>query len=166
MGTLTTPYTFAAGGYAVASQVDANFEALFNWVNTNGIWADASTAFTGVPSGPNTDPTSANQLTRKSYVDTAVNNVAAKFPNSGSIRAGSAAITTSNLGGFTISWAAFPTATLAVLLTPADNHVDVIAYPISGQVTASYAGCGAILANSGSYVVSSTFNLHWMAIGY
>lgn len=70
MGTLTKPYTFSAGGYAVAGQVNADMDALFNWVNAGGaMWSDASVAFSAVPSGPNVDPTSANQFTRKSYVD-------------------------------------------------------------------------------------------------
>lgn len=69
MGTLTQTFSFTPGTPAVASQVNTDLQTLFNWVNTNGIWADASTAFTGVPTGPSLDPTSANQFTRKSFVD-------------------------------------------------------------------------------------------------
>lgn len=69
MGSLTKPYTFTSNTFAVASQVDADFDTLYSWVNGSAIWADGSVAFTGVPSGPATDPTSANQFTRKTYVD-------------------------------------------------------------------------------------------------
>jgi hypothetical protein len=69
VSTLTVPFTFSGGTFAVASQVNSNFTTLYGWVNTNAIWADASRSFTGIPSGPSADPTSANQLARKSYVD-------------------------------------------------------------------------------------------------
>lgn len=62
-------YNFTAGTPAVADNVDQNFTDLVNWVNTNAVHLDGSKAFTAVPSGPATDPTSSNQLTRKAYVD-------------------------------------------------------------------------------------------------
>jgi hypothetical protein len=65
----SVPYNFTAGLPSVADDVDANFTAVINWINTNAVHLDASKAFAGVPSGPATDPTSDNQLTRKAYVD-------------------------------------------------------------------------------------------------
>lgn len=70
MSTLTKPFTFTGGTFAVASQVNSDFDTLFGWVNGgSAIWADASHAFTAIPSGPSSDPSSANQFTRKQYVD-------------------------------------------------------------------------------------------------
>ena len=65
----SVPNNFTAGTPAVADDVDANFAAVVNWINANAVHLDASKAFANVPSGPATDPTSDNQLTRKAYVD-------------------------------------------------------------------------------------------------
>lgn len=65
-------YNFTAGTPAVADNVDQNFTDLTSWINTNAVHLDGSKAFTGIPSGPATDPTTANQLTRKAYVDAAI----------------------------------------------------------------------------------------------
>lgn len=62
-------YNFTAGTPAVADNVDQNFADVVNWINTNAVHLDGSKAFTSIPSGPATDPTSANQLARKAYVD-------------------------------------------------------------------------------------------------
>ena len=62
-------YNFVAGTPSVADNVDQNFTDLVNWINTNAVHLDGSKAFTAVPSGPATDPVSANQLARKAYVD-------------------------------------------------------------------------------------------------
>jgi hypothetical protein len=62
-------YNFTNTTNADAEQVDTNYADLVTWINTNAVHLDASKAFTGVPSGPATDPSTANQLSRKSYVD-------------------------------------------------------------------------------------------------
>lgn len=70
MSTLTKPYAFTAGTYAVAQQVNSDFDAVFGWINGGGaIWSDGSVAFSVVPTGPAVDPTTDNQLARKAYVD-------------------------------------------------------------------------------------------------
>lgn len=61
-------YNFVAGNPAVADNVDQNFADIVTWINTNAVHLDGSKAFTGAPSYA-ADPTSANQLARKSYVD-------------------------------------------------------------------------------------------------
>lgn len=66
---LAVTNNFVSGTTAVADDVDQNFTDIVNYVNTNAIIKDGTLAFTGVPSGPATDPTSANQFTRKQYVD-------------------------------------------------------------------------------------------------
>jgi hypothetical protein len=67
----SVPNNFTSGLPSVADDVDANFTAVINWINTNAVHLDASKAFTSVPSGPATDPSSDNQLARKAYVDKA-----------------------------------------------------------------------------------------------
>ena len=66
---VTVPNNFVAATPAIADDVDANFTAITSWINTNAVHLDASKPFAGVPSGPATDPTTADQLTRKAYVD-------------------------------------------------------------------------------------------------
>lgn len=65
----TMTHTFVNGTPADASQVNANFTVLTAWIAANAMQIDGSVAFTGIPSGPATDPTTANQLVRKQYVD-------------------------------------------------------------------------------------------------
>lgn len=68
----TVPNSFTDGTATSAPAMNANFTAILNWVNTNAVHLDGTKAFTAVPSGPATDPTTANQLTRKAYVDAKV----------------------------------------------------------------------------------------------
>lgn len=65
----SVPNSFVAATPIVAAQANANFAALVTWVNSNTVATDGTVPFTGVPSGPATDPTTANQFTRKAYVD-------------------------------------------------------------------------------------------------
>lgn len=63
---------FVDGQTAIAADVNANFATLVDYIETNCIVknsADGVTTFETVPSGPATDPSTDNQLTRKSYVD-------------------------------------------------------------------------------------------------
>lgn len=66
---VSVPNTFSNATTADAAQVNANFAALVAWINTNAVHLDGSKAFTAVPSGPATNPTDVNHLTRKAYVD-------------------------------------------------------------------------------------------------
>lgn len=78
---VSVPNNFTVGTPAVADDVDANFAAVVTWINTNAVHLDASKAFTSVPSGPATDPTSDNQLTRKAFVDLQISK-GTSFPGS------------------------------------------------------------------------------------
>lgn len=69
MPTITKPFDFAEDSDAESDQVNDNFDTLYTWVNTNGIHKDGTNAFTAIPSGPASDPSGANQFTRKAYVD-------------------------------------------------------------------------------------------------
>jgi hypothetical protein len=67
---VSIPYTFTNGSQnADATQVNANFSALASYINTNVVLADGTVSFTGIPILPATMPTTANQATRKAYVD-------------------------------------------------------------------------------------------------
>lgn len=65
----TMPNTFVNGTPADAAQVNANFAVLTAWIAANAMQIDGTVAFSAIPSGPNSDPVSANQFARKSYVD-------------------------------------------------------------------------------------------------
>lgn len=69
MPSITKPHTFTDGTDAVAAEVNADFDTLYSWVNTDAIHKDGFQAFTAVPSGPAQNPTSDNQFARKAYVD-------------------------------------------------------------------------------------------------
>lgn len=61
--------TFVPGTDIEAAKVNQNFDDLVGYMNSSLMTKDGGTAFTGIPSGPATYPTTANQLTRKQYVD-------------------------------------------------------------------------------------------------
>lgn len=65
---LSIPNSIANGDALDATKVQENFDEIETW-SASTILTDGSVAFTGVPSGPSTDPSSANHLARKSYVD-------------------------------------------------------------------------------------------------
>lgn len=73
MTSVSKSYDFVPGQTIESAQVDANFDVLVNYTNGEVIVRDASKAFTAIPSGPGTDPTSPNQFARKQYVDNADN---------------------------------------------------------------------------------------------
>tara|TARA_R110000868_G_scaffold148399_2_gene370313 strand:- start:84 stop:758 length:675 start_codon:yes stop_codon:yes gene_type:complete len=65
-----TPFIqFTAGTPALATEVNSNFGYVQDWVDNDSMPRSGSVAFTGVPSGPATDPPSADSLTRRQYVD-------------------------------------------------------------------------------------------------
>ncbi len=108
---VSVPNNFTAGTPAVADDVDANFASLVTWVNTNAVHLDGSKAFTAVPSGPATDPTTANQLTRKTYVDTLVSTNAPRgVMATASVTAVQSGISTiTDVTSMTVTWTAVST---------------------------------------------------------
>ena len=69
MATAAVTYNFTPGTTIVAAQANQNFTDLVTFLNNSVMHRDASLAFTAVPSGPATDPTTDNQLVRKAYID-------------------------------------------------------------------------------------------------
>ena len=69
MSAVAKTYTFVPGTDILSSQVNQNFDDLVGYTNAEVIVRDGSKAFTAIPTGPATNPTSANQFARKQYVD-------------------------------------------------------------------------------------------------
>lgn len=65
-------YTFVPGTDIEAAEVNQNFDDLVTYTNTYVVTRDGSVPFTGIPTVSGTaatNPTNANQLSRKQYVD-------------------------------------------------------------------------------------------------
>lgn len=71
MATPVVTYSFTPATLIESAKVNQNFDDLVSFLQTDTVHVDASNAFTAVPSGPATNPSSDNQLTRKKYVDDA-----------------------------------------------------------------------------------------------
>jgi len=69
---VTVPNLIVNGPLLDAPTIMANWNALLVWINANVLQLDASKATTSILTGPNSDPISANQYTRKSYGDNLV----------------------------------------------------------------------------------------------
>lgn len=69
MSAVSKTYTFVPGTDIESSEVNQNFDDLVGYTNAEVIVRDGSKAFTAIPTGPGTNPTSANQFARKQYVD-------------------------------------------------------------------------------------------------
>lgn len=69
MSTVNKTYNFLPATDIESAEVNQNFDDVVNYVNDEVIVRDASKAFTAIPSGPGTDPTSPDQFARKQYVD-------------------------------------------------------------------------------------------------
>lgn len=65
-------YTFANSSTADATQVNQNFTDLVNYLNNSVVPKDGSVSMTGLLTLPASDPSTANQATRKAYVDAQV----------------------------------------------------------------------------------------------
>lgn len=73
MTAVAKTYTFVPGTPIESDQANQNFDDLVSYLNAEVIVRDGSKAFTAIPSGPGTDPTTSNQFARKQYVDNADN---------------------------------------------------------------------------------------------
>jgi hypothetical protein len=69
MSTVSKTHNFLPATDIESAEVNQNFDDVVNYVNAEVIVRDASKAFTAIPSGPGTDPTSPDQFARKQYVD-------------------------------------------------------------------------------------------------
>jgi hypothetical protein len=69
VATASVDYEFSNGTTADADEVNANFTSVLNFLNASVVHADGSVAMSGILSLPASDPSTANQAARKSYVD-------------------------------------------------------------------------------------------------
>lgn len=69
MATASVTYVFANGTNADGTQVNANFNSVTNFLNSEVIQRDGSIAFTAIPTLPASTPTLDNHAVRKAYVD-------------------------------------------------------------------------------------------------
>lgn len=165
------------GQYAVASQVNANFDALYGWVNGSAVWADASQAFTNVPSGPATDPSTPNQFTRKSYVDAGVTGVEshAYAPTAGggsyanNLQTGHTVITTGTLGTFTVTFpTAFTTTCSGVVISPSSTseHSDWNVQADGGSFSRTgFGGRIGLTTSDGGATSGEDYEICYIAFG-
>jgi hypothetical protein len=95
MATASVTYTFVNNTAADADEVNGNFSDLVTFLNTHVVHKDASVAMTSILSLPASDPTTANQATRKSYVDAAA--------GAGALTSFSPSLATGTIGNGTLS---------------------------------------------------------------
>ena len=69
MATASVTYSFIASTLIESAKVNTDFSDLVSFLNNSVVHVDGSKAFTAVPSGPAANPTTANQFTRKGYID-------------------------------------------------------------------------------------------------
>ena len=69
MATANIPNSITPNTPAEAAPIQANYDYVEDFLNNDVVHVDGTKAFTGVPSGPSTNPSSDNQFTRKRYVD-------------------------------------------------------------------------------------------------
>lgn len=91
MATLILANTFVALTTAESAKVNENFGDVVSFLNTQVAHLDGSQAFSGIPSGPATDPTTANQFSRKAYVD-------ARSSNADNLASGTVAVARGGTG--------------------------------------------------------------------
>lgn len=72
MAVASVSYTFAPLTLIESAEANTNFQDLVSFLNNQVVHKDGTVAFTGVPTGPDADPVSDNQLVRKKYVDVPV----------------------------------------------------------------------------------------------
>jgi len=147
MASLSIPNSFTNGSNADALQVNANFAAVATFANTEAVQRDASVAFTAVPSGPGVDPTTVNQLTRKSYVDA---KVAAYVPAAGSIAL-------SQLAANSVDSSKIVDASIA--------GGDIAAATITGSNIAGATIAGSNIAANTVTAANTTFGGAWVSTG-
>lgn len=175
MSTLTKPYSFAAGTNAVASQVNADFDALFNWVNGGGaMWADASVAFTGIPILPASDPTSDNQAVRRRTVANMVQPTAGFVggtPPAGTLFKIQGASTVSTIDSFGNQSITFPTPFSSGVLTIVAINGDANIGPHSILECGGLGLASAVfrwwnVVGPTTYGAGASVRCNWIAIGW
>lgn len=177
MGTLVKPFVFAAGAPAVGGQVNGDFDAIFTWINTGGaMWSDASVAFTNTPAGPNSDPTSANQLARKAYVDakvtaSGVSHLGLWGATNLLVQAGVSSVTTDVNGVFNITIPTpFPNSLVTNIQLLGQSNQGFTDYQVlissaSSRTTLQGRVAKLDVGGVGAGFNAGTFLINWIAVG-
>lgn len=182
MASFIKQFTFTPGTTALSSQLNTNLDDIANFLNNGVIHADGSKAFTAVPTGPATDPSSDNHLARKRYVDDG-SRKRPVFPNTTgtssilgtyngqqtTIKAGFNTGLTGPEGNFIIDFGgAFPNGIVSLVLTcvaqPGYNYLRSQAgiYLIDlGKATIRISD-----SNTGASLLGTNIGVTWMAIGW
>lgn len=105
MADVSVPNTFSDGTTADADEVNANFDALVSWVNTNAVRTDGSKVFTAHASGPSTDPSTDDQYSRKAYVDDKAGGLITRITTHSS--GNTVTVKSSAVSGTAYNWSAF-----------------------------------------------------------
>ena len=189
MSTFSLQYTFTADTDAVASEVNTNFSDISDFLNDNLVHLDGSKTMTGALVLPASDPVSANQAARKSYVDAgdasnlAALNLKAKAlaSNSSIDGAGTAAptwastqllveggrqdVTTNAAGDFTLTFpTAFPNGVLAVVVT---SLIAARNFYFAVHDTGTKAAVAVrVYQHDGTVLVSSSTTVSYIALGW
>jgi len=166
MTAVAKTYTFVPGTAIEASETNQNFDDIIGYINSEVIVRDASMAFTAIPSGPGTDPTTANQFARKQYVDnqdatitTSVTNLTTTVTNNKTaqdagfvarptvsgvasnpiIKATDAVVNTDIYGQATVTFpAAFPNAISTVVVSSGDAGVNTQFISVVSKSTSNF----------------------------
>ena len=137
MTAVSKTYTFVPGTPILAAEANQNFNDLVNYINGEVIVRDASKAFTVVPSGPAADPSSANQFTRKQYVDNLNTAVTTTVTNHTTDLTKRPTINNNATGVKIVSQSVFPTTNV--------NGDGTVNFPAG-----SFTNCTSVIATNGS----------------
>lgn len=158
--------TFVPGTDIESAEVNQNFTDVKDFIDTYVVKRNASTAFTSIPSGPATDPTTSDQFTRKQYVDnqdatitTSVTNLTTTVTNNKTaqdagfvarptvsgvasnpiIKATDAVVNTDIYGQATVTFpAAFPNAISTVVVSSGDAGVNTQFISVVSKSTSNF----------------------------
>lgn len=175
MAVLSKLYTFLAGAVAQPNEVNVNFDDIIDFVNDEVVHKDGTVAMTAHLSGPATDPTAANQYTRKAYVDASdllrprmrglLNGVVDTNTVQCYVTGGSFVVTLDGSGNAAVPFqTAFPNGIIAVTASNGDLNATP-AYPNVGGKTA--AGFSMNWQHpSGTSMAGATVRVDFIALGY
>lgn len=191
MATASVTYTFTSGTTIASAEANTNFSDLVTFLNTDVIHKDASIAFTSIPSGPASNPSTDNQFSRKKYVDDQIAAAVLTRLKGGSgtdsqsavhyngpvahgtdqllVQAGSTTDTTSVNGRILVQYPdAFPTGIVSIFVCNGNadvggGNIVAVDYDDSQSKTGFYA---TWRDDSGSLVTGASRRVNWIAVGW
>lgn len=161
----SVPYpSFTPNTVIASDEVNANFQAIVDFLNTQAVNADGSIAFSGIPTLPAAAPTGPNQATRKDYVDAGDLWTRAKVP-----RIAGGKITTVTSGGGIISIAHGQPWTPTSVVATLDYSGSGLVAPITNVAVQGISSTAITLhltnSNTAGPVTSQSVTVYWVAYG-